>query len=292
MLYCLFLLEIYRNTAEVLSQEFDQDISKIIHYIQVKLNWPLSFKRLLLHHVRKDESDNNDRLNNIANFVFDPAANIKRTRRFHISIPTIHSVERQYGSGVGSIFHLQLSFFLINSITLILWVSLVTIPYKILAPSTSSSNNSFSFSSIFTTKGYLSESTLFQGSYPNGILDDKYNLPVIYFLTTYIYFFIWFIFITLRFSKTYKQKVFDSILNTKLGIGFMCTFGRCDYTINSTKEKEKHLKICQRQFLDLIENDERIKNSYAKQYKTFGYKFKLFVTNLFYILLAIGLGKK
>jgi hypothetical protein len=287
-----YFVAIFRYIAEVLYEEFDQDFSKIIHYIQVKLDWPLSFKRLLLHHIRKDGFDNKDRLNNIANFVFDPTSKIKRKHHFRRFLPTIASIERQYGSGVCSIFHLQYGFFLINILTLIVWLSLITFPYKILTSSTSFSNESFSFSSIFTTKNYLSESLLFQGSYPYGVINNSYNLSLIYFITTYIYFFIWFIFITINFSSTYKQKVFNSILNTKLGIGFMCTFGRCNYTIQSQKESLKHIKIFQRQFLDLIGNDERIKQINSYKYQTFAYKLKLVITNLFYILLAIVLGKK
>ncbi len=180
----------------------------------------------------------------------------------------------------------------INVLTLIIWLALILIPYKILTSSESFSNVPFSFSSIFTTKGYLSESIFFQGSYSSGIINNSYNLSLIYFLTTYIYFFIWFIFLTLCFSSAYKQKVFNSILNTKLGIGFMCTFGRCNYTIQSHKEKEKHREIFQRQFLDLIENDERIKQINSYKYQTFQYKFKLIITNFFHILLSIILGKK
>ncbi len=289
--FFFYLLAIYRYIAGVLFQEFDQDFSKIISYIQIKLDWPLSFKRLLLHHVRNDESINKDRLNNIANFVFNPRSNIKRRHHFRSFLPTIASIERQYGSGVCSIFHLQFGFFFLNLLTLIIWLSLIIIPYKILTSSTTFSNVSFSFSSIFTTQGYLSKSILFQGSYSYGIINNSYNLSLIYFLTTYFYFFIWFIFITLRFSSTYKQKVFNSILNTKLGIGFMCTFGRCNYTIQSHKENVKHVNIFQRQFLDLIGNDERIKQIHSYKYQTFRYKFKIIITNLFYILLSIILGK-
>lgn len=115
---------------------------------------------------------------------------------------------------------------------------------------------------------------------------------MIYLLTTYIYFFIWFIFITIRFATAYKQKVFDSILTSKLGVGFMGTFGRCDYTIQSRRENEKHKNIFQRLYLDLIGNDERIKTNNSIKNKTIGYKFKLIITNLFYILLAIVLGRK
>lgn len=273
-------------------EEFEEDISKIIDYIHVKLDWPLSFKRILLRHIRKDESENKDRLNNFANFVFDPTAKIKRTHRFNKFLPTIASIERQYGSGVCSIFHLQYGFFLINLLTLILWLLLITIPYKILTSSTSFSNATFTFSSIFTTIGYLSESVFFQGSYPYGIINDSYNLSLIYFLTTYIYFFIWFIFLTVRFSSTYKQKVFNSILNTKLGTGFISTFGRCNYTLQNNKEKMKNMKIFERQFFDLIENDERIKQLSFSKYQTWTYKLKTIITNLFYILLAIILGKK
>ncbi|CAF0716728.1 unnamed protein product [Adineta steineri] len=282
--------QICRETVEVLSKEFDQDSSKIIHYIRVKLDWPLSFKHLLLRHVRRDESDNHDKFHSLANFVFDPTANIKHRRRFQFFLPTLASIARQYGSGVCAIFHLQYGFFLINLLTLIVWVSLITVPYKIITSSTTFSNVSFTFSSLFTTKGYLSESVLFQGSYPYGIIDNKYNLSLIYFLTTYIYFFIWFIFITIRFSSAYKQKVFHSILNTKIGSGFMSTFGRNDYTIQSSKQNLKHRTIFKRLYLDLIGNDERNKKIQFSDFKSFGYKLKLIVTNLFYILLAMVLG--
>ncbi|CAF1007943.1 unnamed protein product [Rotaria sordida] len=282
--------EIYRSTADALSHEFDQDYSKISHYIQRKLDWPLSFKRLLLHHVQKDVYDNKGKLDNIANFVFDPTANIKPRRSFHILIPTIASVERQYGSGVSALFHLQNGFFFINLLTLIVWLALIIIPYNVLKSSTTSSNLTFTFASIFTTKDYLSESNLFQGSYPRGVINDKYNLSLIYLITTYIYFIIWFIFITIRFSITYKRKVFNSILSAKLGIGFMCTFARCDYTIKSDKEKRKHIKAFQRQFLDLIGNDETIESNHQNRFKTCGYKFKLVITSLLHIVLAIGLG--
>ncbi|CAF4924937.1 unnamed protein product [Rotaria sp. Silwood1] len=282
--------EIYRSTAEALSHEFDQDYSKITGYIQTKIDWPLSFKRLLLHRVQRDLSDNQGKLDNIANFVFDPTASIKQNRRFHIFIPTIASVERQYGSGVSALFHLQTGFFLINLLTLIVWLALIIIPYNILKSSTTSSNVTFTFSSIFTTKGYLSETILFQGSYPKEIIDEKYNLSLIYLITTYIYFIIWFIFITIRFAITYKRKLFDSILSAKLGIGFMCTFARHDYTIKTDKEKQKHMTAFHRQFLDLIENDERIESNHQNQNKIRGYKIKMVIKNLLYILLAIGLG--
>ena len=287
----MIFVEIYDDLAATFSKEFDQDYSKIFDYIQVKLDWPLSWKRLLLHHVQEDASNNHDKLNNIANFVFNPTANIKRSHRFLKFSSPIASIERQYGSGVSSIFHLQYGFFLINLLTLIIWLALIILPFRILAPSTSFSNHSFSFSSIFTSKDYLSESILFQGSYSNNSIDNSYNLPLIYFLTTYLYFFVWFIFITIRFAICYKQKVFNSILNTKLGIGFMCTFGRWNYTIRSDKEKEKHLKIFQRQFLDLVGNDERIQQNSTYKYQTYGYKLKIFITNLFYIVLALALGK-
>jgi hypothetical protein len=278
--------------AAVLSREFDQDFSKIIHYIQVKLDWPLSFKHFLLHHVRRDESANHDKFQNIANFVFDPTATIKRRRHFRFLLPTIASVERQYGSGVCSIFHLQQGFFLINLLTLILWLSLITLPYKILTSSKTFSNGSFSFSSIFTTKDYLSESVLFQGSYPNEIVNNQYNLPLIYFLTTYIYFFIWFIFITIRFSSAYKRKVFHSILHSKLDLGFTCTFGRYNYRKESDENNAIQKNTFERSYLDLVGNDERIQKIHLIKYQTFGYKFKLFITNLFYILLAIALGRQ
>jgi hypothetical protein len=287
-----YLVEIYDSLAEVLSNEFDQDFSKIIHYIKVKLNWPLSFKRVLLDHVRQDVSISNDRFNNIANFVFDPTAKIKRTHGFRRFAPTIASIERQYGSGVCSIFHLQIGFFFMNILSLIIWLGLIILPYQILTSSKTFSNTSFSFSSLFTTKGYLSESIFFQGAYLNVIIKNSFNLPLIYLLTTYLYFVIWFIYITICFSSTYKQKVFNSILNTKLGIGFMCTFGRCNYTNQSDRETNKHMKIFERQFFDLIDNDERIKGNHSSKYQTCGYKFKIVITNLFYILLAIALGKK
>jgi len=275
--------------ADVLSREFNQDFSKIIHYIRVTLDWPLSLKHLLLHHVRRDESA---KLQNLANFVSDPTATIKPRRNFRFFLPTIASVERQYGSGVCSIFHLQQGFFLINFLTLILWLSLITLPYKILTSSKTFSNGSFSFSSIFTTKDYLSESVLFQGSYPNDIINNQYNLPLIYFLTTYIYFFIWFIFITIRFSSAYKRKVFHSILHSKLDLGFTCTFGRYNYTKQSDKNNEIQKNTFERSYLDLVGNDERIQKIHLIKYQTFGYKFKLFITNLFYILLAIALGRQ
>ncbi|CAF3909465.1 unnamed protein product, partial [Rotaria magnacalcarata] len=281
---------IYRATAEALSNEFDGDISKVIDYIQVKLDWSLSHRRLLLHEVQRDASDNQDKLDNIANFVFDPTINIKRNRRFGTFIPTISSVERLYGTGVCAIFHLQTAFFLVNLLTMVIWIALIIIPYNILKPSATSSNVTFSFSSIFTTKGYLSQSILFQGTYPRGIINEKYNLSLIYFVTTYIYFFIWFVFITIRFSTTYKRKVFNSILHTKLGIGFRGTFARYDYTIRSSNQKQKHTEALQRQFLDLIENDETIDRVLLKKFETPQYKFKIVITNLFYILLAIGLG--
>ncbi|CAF1901499.1 unnamed protein product [Rotaria magnacalcarata] len=280
---------IYRATAEALSNEFDGDISKVIDYIQVKLDWSLSHRRLLLHEVQRDASDNQDKLDNIANFVFDPTINIKRNRRFGTFIPTISSVERLYGTGVCAIFHLQTAFFLVNLLTMVIWIALIIIPYNILKPSATSSNVTFSFSSIFTTKGYLSQSILFQGTYPRGIINEKYNLSLIYFVTTYIYFFIWFVFITIRFSTTYKRKVFNSILHTKLGIGFRGTFARYDYTIRSSNQKQKHTEALQRQFLDLIENDETIDRVLLKKFETPQYKFKIVITNLFYILLAIGL---
>ncbi|CAF3152048.1 unnamed protein product [Rotaria sp. Silwood2] len=286
----LYLSAIYSSLADALSYEFNEDFSKISHYIRTKIDWPLSFKRSLLHHVQRDVYDNKGKLDNIANFVFDPTSNIKQSRRFHIFIPTIASIERQYGSGVSALFHLQIGFFFINLLTLIVWLALIIIPYNIFTSSTTFSNVTFTFSSIFTTKGYLSNSIFFQGSYPTGVIANKYNLSLIYFITTYIYFIIWFIFITIHFAITYKRKVFDSILGTKLGIGFMCTFARYDYTIKSDKEKQKHITTFQRQFLDLIENDERIESSHRNKFKTCGYKLTLIIKNLLYILLAIGLG--
>ena len=291
-MFLLCLVEIYGSLAKYLANEFDQDFSKIVHYIKVKLDWPLSFKRVLLEFVRQETSSSNDRFNDIANFVFDPAAKIKRTpgsRRFG---PTIASIERQYGSGVCSIFYLQIGFFFMNILSLIIWLCLIILPYQFLTESRGFSNTSFTASTLFTSKGYLSESIFFQGAYPNVILKDAYNLPLIYLLTTYVYFLVWFIYVTIRFSSTYKRKVFNSILNTKLGTGFMCTFGRCNYTIRSDKETNKQTKILERQFLDLIGNDERTKENRSLKYKTCGYKFKLVVTNLFYIVFAIGAGRR
>lgn len=237
---------------------------------------------------------NRDKLDNFADFMLDPTTNIKRIRRFGTLIPTIATVERQYGSGVCSIFYLQNAFFLTNLLTLVVWLALIIIPYNILKapPPVPTPSIPFSFATIFTTKGYLSASTLFQGSFPKGMLNDKYNLSLVYFITTYIYFFIWFIFIAIRFSITYRRKVFSSILNTKLDIGFVGTFARYDFTISSSKEKQKRLEAVQRQFLDLIENDERIDKVYLKKFETHSYKFKIAISNLFYILLSIGLGKQ
>jgi hypothetical protein len=286
------IVEIYGSLAGFLSKEFDQDFSKIVHYIKVKLDWPLSFKHVLLDYVREETSSSNDRFNDLANFVFDPTAKIKQTRGFRRFAPTIASIERQYGSGVCSIFYLQIGFFFMNLLSLIIWLGLIILPYQFLTKSKTFSNTSFTFSSLFTTKGYLSESIFFQGAYPNIILNDAYNLPLIYLLTTYFYFFIWFIYVTIRFSSTYKQKVFNSILNTKLGIGFMCTFGRFNYTIQSDKETNKQTKVFERQFLDLIGNDERTQENHSLKYKTCGYKFKIVVTNLFYVVFSIALGMK
>lgn len=260
--------------------------------MQVKLDWPLSLKRSLLRHIREDQPNINDRLNNIANFVFDPTANLVRTHRSQKFAPTIASIERKYGSGVSSIFHLQYGFFLLNILTLILWLSLIILPYSILSSSSSSPNISFSFSSIFTSKDYLSQSILFQGSYQTNRIAKSYDLPLIYFLTIYLYFVVWFIFLTIRFSSTYKQKVFHSILKTKLGIGFTCTFGRWNFTIRSHREKEKNVQIFRRQFVDLIGNDERNQENHSQQDRTWTYKFKLMITNLFFILLTILIGEK
>ena len=287
----MYLSAVYHYLAGVFSDQFDQDFSKILYYIQVKIDWPLSMKRLLLHRIKEDQPNINDRLNNIANFVFDPTANLVRTHRSQKFAPTIASIERNYGSGVSAIFHLQYGFFLLNLLTLILWLALIILPYTFLSSSSSSSNLSFSFSSIFTSKDYLSQSLLFQGSYQNDRLSKSYDLPLIYFITTYLYFFIWFIFLTIRFSSTYKQKVFHSILNTKLGIGFTCTFGRWNFTIQSYREKEKHGQIFRRQFFDLIENDERIKENHSQYYRTWSYRLKLVITNLFFILLTIFIGE-
>ena len=272
-------------------EELNQDFPKIIDYIRTKLDWPLSYKCLLLHQIKADIPGSSDKLNDVASFLFDPISNIKRTRRFGKLVSTTTSMERQYGSGVSAIFRLQIEFFLVNLLTLLVCLALITIPYDILKSSTIFSNSSFSFSSIFTTKGYLSESILFQGTYSNDLKHDKYDLPLIYLLTIYVYFFIWMIFITVRFSSTYKQKIFDTILRTKLDIGFVCTFGRYDYSIGSLEKKKKYRKVFERQFLDLIESSERIQRNNLKRYETFGYKLKLFITNLFYVLLAIGLGK-
>lgn len=263
-----------------------------MNYIQVKLDWPLSFKRLLLHHVQRDASEKNVKLDSFADVLFDPKLIIKQTHRFSAFIPTVALVERQYGSGVASIFHLQIGFFLINLLTLILWLAVIIIPYKVFDSSTKSSNVSFSFASIFTTNGYLSESILFQGSYPSGVIGRKYNLSLWYFVTTYIYFFIWFIFITIRFATAYKRKIFDSILNAKLGTGFMCTFARYNFTVRTEKDKQKYMANFLRQYRDFMGNDERIKETHSKKFQTFQYKFKMVVTYSFYIVLAIAFGEK
>ena len=287
-----YILEVYRFTAKILFEELDQDFPKIIDYIRTKLDWPLSYKCLLLHQIKADIPGSSDKLNDVASFMFDPISNIKRKPRFDKLVSTMTSMERQYGSGVSAIFRLQIEFFLVNLLTLIVCLALITIPYDILKSSATFSNSSFSFSSIFTTKDYLSESIFFQGAYSNDLKHDKYDLPLIYLLTIYVYFFIWMIFITVRFSSTYKQKIFDTILSTKLDIGFVCTFGSYDYSIGSLEKKKKHRKAFERRFLDLIESIERIKRNNLKKYETFGYKLKFFITNLFYVLLAIGLGKK
>lgn len=278
--------EIYRYISGVLLNEYEEDYSKIIEYIRLKLDWPLTYKHNLLRYFRENQFNHSTR------FVFSPNSNLKQTNHFrHFHLQTA-SIERQYGSAVSSILHLQFAFFLLNLLTLILWIALIILPYSILSSSFSFSSASFSFSTLFTTKNYLSQSLFFQGSYSNAILNDTYNLPLIYFLSTYLYFFLWFIFLTIRFASTYKQKVFDSILNTKLGIGFMCTFGRWNYTIHSDKDKDKYIQIFQRQFLDLIGNDERLVQNHPVQFRTWTYKLKRIITNCFFVLIAIVAGNR
>jgi len=256
----------------------------------LKLDWPFVYKRKLLQCISKCQSNTEDRFNNLAKFVFNPTSKIKQKTSFRKFNLQTASIERQYGSAVSSILQLQYGFFLFNLLTLIVWIALIILPHQFLS-SSSFSSKSFSISSLFTTKDFLAESIFFQGSYSNEILKNSYNLPLIYFLTTYFYFFLWFIYLTVRFASTYKQKVLNSILNSKLGIGFMCTFGRLNFTIRSDSEKSKYTKVFQRQFLDLIGNDERFKQNQSFQFKTWSYKLKIIITHLFYVILAIILGR-
>ena len=210
---------------------------------------------------------------------------------FRFSILSVASIERKFGSAVSSLFQLQHRFFLMNFFSLIVWISAIVIPYKVMTGSSSISNVSFDLSSIFTTEGYLAESIMFQSSYPNIILRGRYNLPLIYLITSYCYFFFWFIFLTIQFAASYKQKVLKSILNENLGNGFMCTFAKYDYTIVSKEARIKHQKIIYRQFCDFIEICKQKNQVTLKYFKTNRYRVKLLITNLFYIILAIGLGK-
>ena len=284
----VFILAKYRELARILSQTFDQDFSKIVQYLQTKLDWPIGLKRFLLYYIREENVNIDDRLNHIANFVFDPRVNRVRTPRFR---KFISSIERTYGSAVSSIFNLHYIFFILNILTFIPWLALIILPYSILTPANSSPNISFSFPSIFTGKDYLAQSILFQGNYQDGFMKTSYDLPLIYVLTSYLYYIVWFVFLTIRFASSYKRKIFHSILSARLGVGFTCVFGRWNYAIHSEREKQKNSQIFRREFRDLIEKDERMKNDPSDQYQTWTYRLKMISINLIYILFSLILGK-
>ena len=261
----------------------------MVEFIRMKLNWPLGLKRSLWRYIRETNVNINDRLNHLANFVWDPHVNLVRTKHFR---RLTSSIERNYGSAVSSIFHLQFIFFLLNIFTFILWLALIVLPYSLLIPSHSFTNISFDFSSIFTTRDYLSQSIVFQGNYRRDLLSKSYDLPLIYMLTSYLYYVVWFIFLTIRFASTYKRKIFHSILNSKLGLGFMCVFGRWNYATHSDRQKEKYQKTFRKEFRDLVENDERMKSDEVEIYQTWTYRLKMIAINLLFILFSILLGKK
>lgn len=252
------------------------------------MDWPIGLKRFLLQYIREENVHIDDRLNHIANFVFDPRVDRVRTPKFR---QLISSIERTYGSAVSSIFNLHYIFFLLNILTFIIWLGLIILPYLMLTPEDSSPEISFSFSSIFTGKDYLEQSIFFQGHYRNGLMSISYDLPLIYILTSYLYYIVWFIVLTIRFASSYKRKVFHAILSTRLGVGFTCVFGRWNYAIHSQREKGKISQVFRREFVDLIENDERMKSDQSDHYQTWIYRLKMIVINLVFIIFTFSLGK-
>ena len=179
-----------------------------------------------------------------------------------------------------------------NFFTLIVWLGVITIPYLILRSSKSVSDAPFEFVTIFTGKGFLARSIFFQGFYSDQVLRTHYDPPLIYLAMSYVYFFLWFVFLTIRFSSAYKQKVLKSILNNKSGNGFMSTFANYDYTSNSIKTRDRYRAQFERQYRDLIGNDERTKQVDAKRFRSKNYKLKIIVTNLFNLLLGLTLGRR
>ena len=201
-------------------------------------------------------------------------------------------MERQYGSAVGSIFHLYYVFFLMNFFTLLVHLGAITIPYQIVKSSDLFSNVHFDFSSIFTTKGYLANSILFQGAYIKDHTDGRYDISLIYLLVSYVYFFVWFLFLTIRYASVYKRKVLKKILNKNSGTGFLSTFARYDYTIVTKANLDKHRLMLERQYRDLIDDDERIRVNNSKEFQKGRYHLKLLVTAAFHLLFALVLGKR
>ncbi|CAF1056651.1 unnamed protein product [Didymodactylos carnosus] len=184
----------------------------------------------------------------------------------------------------------------------ILWFCLITLPFLILG--SYSPPKRFTFDTIFNTRGYLENSLLFYGVYPNQSLPIRnesnnqhyhvnYPIPLIYLLCGYFYFIFWFIFIGIRFSYVYKNNVLDSILRSKRGNGFLSTFARWDYTIHEDEHKKEQIQICYNQLREIInhENNKRLNRKKKHDYyKSYYYIFKIVIINLLYVGLAVGLG--
>ena len=167
----------------------------------------------------------------------------------------------------------------------------MTIPYQTLTTSQRLPNASFALSTLFTTKGFLAQSNLFQGSYPAGLVNDKYDLSLFYLVSSYLYFLIWFIFLTQRFASAYKQRIFHSVLASTRALSFVSTFARYNYATRASTDKAKSEGMFQRIYLDLMLDDRRTADGTSKPTKTVKLRLKMIITNLFYVVLALVLSE-
>ena len=167
----------------------------------------------------------------------------------------------------------------------------MTIPYQTLATSQRSPNVSFALSTLFTTKGFLEQSNLFQGSFPAGLINGKYDLSLFYLLTSYIYFIIWFVFLTQLFASAYQQKIFHSVLTSTRAVNFVSTFARYNFATQASKDKGKSEGMFKRIYRDSMADERRTIDRNAKPKKTIERRLKMIITNLFYMILALVLSE-
>jgi hypothetical protein len=231
---------------------------------------------------------------------------LERGRLFFKGLPRISSIERRYGSAVSMIFQVHRRLFLMNVATLLLWLGSMTIPYQLVrsdqssssfasnqssSSSSSSYSSAFHLASLFTSQGYLEHSLFFIGSYSPDVTKGRYNLPLIYLVMSYAYFLVWLIYLATRYADSYRQKLLKTILTTKTSRGFTITFALFDFSIMSMKERSKQQITYSRQYQDLFTINEQNAMINSRRTQTRQYKAKLLVTNLFYAVLPVSLGK-